>query len=55
MIKLVARTAENGSRTLVHAAVGSDGEDWKGQYLSDCAPSEYPSVLGCVANRGLLG
>lgn len=32
-----------GSRTLVHAAVGSDGENWKGEYLSDCRNDEYTS------------
>jgi hypothetical protein len=42
--KLFARTAEMGSRTLVHAAVGKDGEDWKGEYLSDCAVDEYESA-----------
>lgn len=30
-----------GSRTLVHAAVGSDGEAFKGEYLSDCKVDEY--------------
>lgn len=37
MIALLARTAEQGSRTLTHAAIGTDGEDFKGEYLSDCA------------------
>ena len=41
MLRLVARTAEMGSRTLVHAAVGKGGENWKGEYLSDCAVDEY--------------
>src|ERR1700694_3285424 len=35
MILLLARTAEMGSRTLVHAAVGPDAENLKGEYLSD--------------------
>lgn len=54
MIKLVARTAENGSRTLVHAAVGEDGEDWKGQYLSNCEPDQYPFSF-CSRADGTLG
>ena len=36
MIHMIARTAEQGSRSLMHAAAGSDGEDHKGEYLSDC-------------------
>lgn len=45
MLKLLARTSEMGSRTLVHAAVGADGEDWKGEYLSDCAVDEYVPIV----------
>jgi len=43
MIRLLARTAEQGSRTLTHAAVGTDGEDFKGEYLSDCGVDKYSS------------
>lgn len=32
--KLVARSAQEGARTLLHAAAG--GENTHGQYLSDC-------------------
>ena len=42
-ILLLARTAEKGSRTLTHAAVGTDGEDFKGEYLSDCGVDKYSS------------
>lgn len=31
---LVSRSAEEGARTMLHAAAG--GEDTHGQYLSDC-------------------
>jgi hypothetical protein len=41
MLALVARTSEMGSRTLTHAAVGSDGENFKGEYLSDCKVDKY--------------
>ena len=41
MIRLFARTAEQGSRTLTHAAIGTDGEDFKGEYLSNCAVHMY--------------
>jgi retinol dehydrogenase 12 len=44
MLNTVARTSEQGSRTLVHAAVGEDGEQFKGEYLSNCAVAA--SVLG---------
>jgi hypothetical protein len=40
-IWLLARTAEMGSRTLTHAAVGGDGEGFKGEYLSDCKVDTY--------------
>jgi hypothetical protein len=41
LIALVARTAEQGSRTLTHAAIGKDGEGFKGEYLSDCQVDKY--------------
>jgi retinol dehydrogenase 12 len=41
MIALLARTAEQGSRTLTHAAIGTDGENFKGEYLSNCKVDEY--------------
>jgi hypothetical protein len=40
--KLLARTAEEGSRTLVHGAEG--GEETHGQYLDDCKVGRYVSM-----------
>jgi NAD(P)-dependent dehydrogenase (short-subunit alcohol dehydrogenase family) len=37
--KMLARTAEEGSRTLVHGALG--GEETHGQYLDDCKVGKY--------------
>ena len=42
MLAILARTSEMGSRTLTHAAIGSDGENFKGEYLSNCKVDEYP-------------
>ena len=39
--KLLARTAETGSSTLVHGAEG--GEETHGQYLDDCKVGRYVS------------
>jgi hypothetical protein len=41
MIALISRTSEMGSRTLTHAAIGSNGENFKGEYLSDCKVDTY--------------
>ena len=41
ILTFIARTAEMGSRTLVHAALGADGEGFKGEYLSDCTVDKY--------------
>jgi hypothetical protein len=41
MLLLFARTAEMGSRTLIHAAVGASAEKLNGEYLSDCKVDEY--------------
>ena len=41
ILVLFARTAEQGSRTLTHAAIGGDGEGFKGEYLSDCKVDTY--------------
>jgi hypothetical protein len=38
-----------GSRTIVHAAVGTDGDAFKGEYLSDCKVDLYGSW-----GRGLM-
>jgi hypothetical protein len=51
MLKLIARTAEQGSRTLTHAAIGTDGENYKGEYLSDCKVDEYIFYLILVNDR----
>jgi hypothetical protein len=37
--KMLARTAEEGSRTLIHGALG--GEETHGQYLDDCKVGKY--------------
>ena len=44
MLAFLARTSEMGSRTLTHAAIGTDGENFKGEYLSDCKVDEYSPV-----------
>jgi NAD(P)-dependent dehydrogenase (short-subunit alcohol dehydrogenase family) len=40
---VLARSAEAGSRTIVHGAAG--GRETHGQYLSDCAVTAYVSFL----------
>lgn len=37
-----------GSRTLTHAAIGTDGENFKGEYLSDCRVDEYLSLISSL-------
>jgi len=39
----IARTPEEGGRTLVHGAEG--GEETHGQYLNDCAVGKYVAFL----------
>jgi NAD(P)-dependent dehydrogenase (short-subunit alcohol dehydrogenase family) len=40
--KMLSRTPEEGSQTLVHAAYG--GEETHGQYLDDCKVARYVSL-----------
>jgi hypothetical protein len=48
--KLLSRTPEEGSRTLVHAAYG--GEETHGQYLDDCNVARYVSSTARVGSGG---
>ena len=43
VVSLFARTAEVGSRTLVHAAEGV--VEIHGSYLNDCKPGQYVRYL----------
>lgn len=47
ILRVLARTAEQGSRTLIHAAIGDTGENYKGEYLSNCSIDEYVLCMGC--------
>lgn len=54
--KVLARTPEEGSRTLVHGAEG--GEETHGQYLDDCGvgryvpgPKDHTSILTNISVR----
>jgi hypothetical protein len=51
MLNILGRTAEQGSRTLTHAAIGKDGENFKGEYLSDCKVDEYSPCDDFVNGR----
>jgi hypothetical protein len=42
-IASVGRTAEEGSRTLLHGMFG--GEETHGKYLSECVPKEYAPIV----------
>jgi len=47
MRKRMGRTAEEGSRTLLHGAVA--GEESHGKYLSECVVKEYVEILFAFA------
>lgn len=46
LIRLVARTTEQGSRTLVHAAKPDIDIETHGAFLMDCKIAAYVSELG---------
>lgn len=60
MLAVLARTSEMGSRTLTHAAIGADGENFTGEYLSDCKVDKYtlpatsPLTLSVNSFRSIL-
>ncbi|KAI6095373.1 short-chain dehydrogenase [Pisolithus sp. B1] len=50
-----ARTSEQGSRTLVHAAVGDDGLAMHGRYLSSCRVTEEDDYIFTPAGKAFSG
>jgi len=55
LLALLARTAENGSRNLIHCAVATEGENFKGEYITSCAVDKYSSLGWMVEINGRVG
>ena len=51
----LSRSPEEGSRTLLHAAIGGEGDAFHGRYLSGCEVLEENSYLFTLEGKAFSG